>query len=146
MFMAQSLGQEDRIVKNAELSPHGGCQGLAVAGFAPLGGAPGWPSGRFEPGLAAGGERGYRKADERSEKGYKDTLSLPETSFPMRGDLVKKEPGRLAKWEEEGVYERIIARRRAENAPKFILHDGPPFANGNVHMGTALNKVLKDWW
>ncbi len=78
------------------------------------------------------------------EKGYKDTLSLPQTTFPMRGDLVANEPGRLARWEAEGLYKRIVAKRRAEGAPKFILHDGPPFANGGVHMGTALNKVLKD--
>lgn len=78
------------------------------------------------------------------DKGYKDTLSLPQTSFPMRGDLVKNEPKRLAKWEADGLYGKIVARRRAEGAPKFILHDGPPFANGDVHMGTALNKVLKD--
>jgi isoleucyl-tRNA synthetase len=78
------------------------------------------------------------------EQGYKDTLSLPQTTFPMRGDLVKNEPGRLAKWESEGLYQRIVGRRREAGAPKFILHDGPPFANGDVHMGTALNKVLKD--
>ena len=78
------------------------------------------------------------------EKGYKDTLSLPQTSFPMRGDLVKNEPKRLAQWEKDRLYERIVARRREEGAPRFILHDGPPFANGDVHMGTALNKVLKD--
>jgi len=75
---------------------------------------------------------------------YKDTLTLPQTNFPMRGDLVENEPKRLARWENEGLYEKIIARRRAQNAPEFILHDGPPFANGDVHMGTALNKVLKD--
>ena len=75
---------------------------------------------------------------------YKDTLTLPQTNFPMRGDLVENEPKRLARWENEGLYEKIIARRRAQDAPEFILHDGPPFANGDVHMGTALNKVLKD--
>jgi isoleucyl-tRNA synthetase len=75
---------------------------------------------------------------------YKDTLTLPQTTFPMRGDLVQNEPARLAKWESEGLYEKILARRRAQNAPEFILHDGPPFANGDVHMGTALNKLLKD--
>ncbi len=75
---------------------------------------------------------------------YKDTILLPRTDFPMRGDLVKREPERLARWESEGLYERIIAKRRDDGAPKFILHDGPPFANGDVHMGTALNKVLKD--
>ena len=75
---------------------------------------------------------------------YKDTLTLPQTTFPMRGDLVQNEPARLEKWENEGLYEKILARRRAQNAPEFILHDGPPFANGDVHMGTALNKLLKD--
>ncbi len=75
---------------------------------------------------------------------YKDTLSLPQTSFPMRGDLVKQEPARLEKWESEGLYERIQQRRAEQNAPRYILHDGPPFANGDAHMGTALNKVLKD--
>jgi isoleucyl-tRNA synthetase len=75
---------------------------------------------------------------------YKDTLTLPQTSFPMRGDLVQNEPARLERWENEGLYEKILARRRTQNAPEFILHDGPPFANGDVHMGTALNKLLKD--
>ncbi len=75
---------------------------------------------------------------------YKDTLTLPQTTFPMRGDLVENEPKRLEQWETDGLYAKIIARRRAENAPEFILHDGPPFANGDVHMGTALNKLLKD--
>ena len=75
---------------------------------------------------------------------YKDTLTLPQTTFPMRGDLVQNEPARLEKWENAGLYEKILARRRAQNAQEFILHDGPPFANGDVHMGTALNKLLKD--
>lgn len=79
-----------------------------------------------------------------SAKNYKDTLTLPQTTFPMRGDLVENEPKRLERWESSGLYQRIIGRRRAQNAPEFILHDGPPFANGDVHMGTALNKVLKD--
>ncbi len=75
---------------------------------------------------------------------YKDTLTLPQTSFPMRGDLVQNEPARLEAWENQNIYQKILARRRAQNAPEFILHDGPPFANGDVHMGTALNKLLKD--
>jgi isoleucyl-tRNA synthetase len=75
---------------------------------------------------------------------YKETVTLPQTTFPMRGDLVQNEPGRLAKWEHSGLYEKILAHRREQNAPEFILHDGPPFANGDVHMGTALNKLLKD--
>ena len=76
---------------------------------------------------------------------YKHTLFLPQTDFPMKGGLVDKEPKRLAQWDEEGIYERILEKRRAANSPKFIMHDGPPFANGDVHMGTALNKVLKDF-
>lgn len=75
---------------------------------------------------------------------YKDTLTLPQTTFPMRADLVDNEPKRLAAWEKAGLYKKILARRRARNSPEFILHDGPPFANGDVHMGTALNKLLKD--
>lgn len=78
-------------------------------------------------------------------KSYKDTIFLPDTTFPMRGDLTAKEPARLEKWEREKLYERITERRKAQGAPAFILHDGPPFANGDVHMGTALNKVLKDF-
>ncbi len=79
-----------------------------------------------------------------SAKSYKDTIFLPDTAFPMRGDLTSREPARLEKWENEKLYERITSRRKAQGAPSFILHDGPPFANGDVHMGTALNKVLKD--
>jgi isoleucyl-tRNA synthetase len=73
---------------------------------------------------------------------YKDTLHLPKTDFPMKADLVKREPERLRSWEESGLYERIQEARK--DAPLFVLHDGPPFANGDVHMGTALNKILKD--
>ena len=73
---------------------------------------------------------------------YKDTLLLPKTDFPMKADLVKREPERLAKWEAAGLYRQILDARIG--APLFVLHDGPPFANGDVHMGTALNKVLKD--
>jgi len=73
---------------------------------------------------------------------YKDTLLLPKTDFPMKADLVKREPERLAKWEAAGLYRQILNARIG--APLFVLHDGPPFANGDVHMGTALNKILKD--
>ncbi|MEM9017923.1 MAG: class I tRNA ligase family protein, partial [Verrucomicrobiota bacterium] len=83
-------------------------------------------------------------SDSNSPGGYKATLNLPETEFPMRGDLVKREPVRLESWEKAGLYEQIIAKRKESDAPRFVLHDGPPFANGDVHMGTALNKVLKD--
>lgn len=73
---------------------------------------------------------------------YKDTVRLPKTDFPMKAGLAQREPELLAKWEKEGLYESIQKAR--EGAPKYVLHDGPPFANGDVHMGTALNKVLKD--
>lgn len=83
-------------------------------------------------------------SDPKSGERYKNTVLLPKTDFPMRADLVKREPVRLQKWDGERLYERIQARRKAANAPRYILHDGPPFANGDVHMGTALNKILKD--
>ena len=73
---------------------------------------------------------------------YKETLNLPKTEFPMKADLIKREPARLAVWESESLYRRIQEARK--DAPLFVLHDGPPFANGDVHMGTALNKILKD--
>ncbi len=74
---------------------------------------------------------------------YKDTLNLPKTDFPMKAGLTTREPEMLAKWEADGLYEKIQEARAG--APLFVLHDGPPFANGDVHMGTALNKVLKDF-
>ena len=73
---------------------------------------------------------------------YKNTLNLPRTDFAMKADLVVREPQRLAKWEQENLYARIQTARAT--APRFVLHDGPPFANGDVHVGTALNKILKD--
>jgi isoleucyl-tRNA synthetase len=73
---------------------------------------------------------------------YKNTLNLPQTDFSMKADLVTREPERLKKWEQSGLYQAIMADRAA--APRFVLHDGPPFANGDVHIGTALNKILKD--
>ncbi|MDB6173847.1 MAG: isoleucyl-tRNA synthetase [Chthoniobacteraceae bacterium] len=73
---------------------------------------------------------------------YKETLHLPKTDFPMKADLVKREPERLARWEAAGLYRQIQDARKG--AELFVLHDGPPFANGDVHMGTALNKILKD--
>jgi len=73
---------------------------------------------------------------------YKETLNLPKTDFPMKANLATREPEMLKKWEEAGLYEQIQAARAG--AELFVLHDGPPFANGDVHMGTALNKILKD--
>jgi isoleucyl-tRNA synthetase len=73
---------------------------------------------------------------------YKDTLNLPETPFPMRGDLAKREPLWVKEWQEKGVYQRL--RQVAKGRPRFVLHDGPPYANGDIHIGTAVNKILKD--
>ena len=73
---------------------------------------------------------------------YKSTLNLPDTPFPMRGDLAKREPGWIKQWQEKRLYERI--RERAAGRPKFVLHDGPPYANGDIHIGHAVNKILKD--
>ncbi|MGB3425931.1 MAG: isoleucine--tRNA ligase [Castellaniella sp.] len=73
---------------------------------------------------------------------YRDTLNLPESPFPMRGDLPKREPGWIKEWEEKGIYKRL--RDAREGAPLFILHDGPPYANGKIHIGHAVNKILKD--
>ncbi|MDP2921638.1 MAG: isoleucine--tRNA ligase [Candidatus Omnitrophota bacterium] len=73
---------------------------------------------------------------------YKNTLNLPKTDFPMKGNLPDKEPLILKKWEEERLYELI--REKKKPGPKYILHDGPPYANGNIHIGHALNKTLKD--
>lgn len=72
----------------------------------------------------------------------KNTLNLPTTKFPMRGDLVKREPARIEHWRKTDLYGRI--QKKNAGCPKFILHDGPPFTNGDVHIGTALNKILKD--
>jgi len=73
---------------------------------------------------------------------YKKTLNLPDTPFPMRGDLARREPQRVAAWRDKGVYRRL--REVAQGRPKFVLHDGPPYANGDIHIGTAVNKILKD--
>ncbi|MDR3605109.1 MAG: isoleucine--tRNA ligase [Syntrophaceae bacterium] len=73
---------------------------------------------------------------------YKDTLNLPKTNFPMRANLPKKEPQTLQHWETVKIYDQIL--EAAQGRPKYILHDGPPYANGHIHLGTALNKILKD--
>jgi isoleucyl-tRNA synthetase len=73
---------------------------------------------------------------------YRATLNLPDTPFPMRGDLPKREPGWVQEWEEKGIYKKLRDARCGK--PKFILHDGPPYANGQIHIGHAVNKVLKD--
>ena len=73
---------------------------------------------------------------------YKKTLNLTDTSFPMRGDLPKREPQWVDSWQKNKLYEQI--RQVAKGRPRFVLHDGPPYANGDIHIGHAVNKILKD--
>ena len=80
--------------------------------------------------------------DTKAKTDYKRTLNLPETAFPMRGDLAKREPAWIARWQETKLYERL--REKCKGRPKYVLHDGPPYANGDIHMGHAVNKILKD--
>ena len=79
---------------------------------------------------------------DASKTDYKSTLNLPDTPFPMRGDLARREPGWVRDWQERRVYEAI--RAASKGRPRFVLHDGPPYANGDIHIGHAVNKVLKD--
>ena len=73
---------------------------------------------------------------------YKPTLNLPDTEFPMRGNLANREPERLQKWQDNKLYEKIRSARIGKK--RYILHDGPPYANGDIHIGHAVNKILKD--
>ena len=73
---------------------------------------------------------------------YKDTLNLPKTAFPMKGNLPNREPEMLKRWDDMDLYGRL--REAGRERPVFILHDGPPYANGDIHIGHAVNKVLKD--
>ncbi|MEM9442368.1 MAG: class I tRNA ligase family protein, partial [Pseudomonadota bacterium] len=77
-----------------------------------------------------------------NKKDYRDTVFLPKTPFSMRANLPAREPETLARWERLDLYRR--QRDASKGKEKFILHDGPPYANGHLHMGTALNKILKD--
>ena len=81
-------------------------------------------------------------ADAPVSTDYRKTLNLPDTPFPMRGDLPKREPGWVKQWNDDGVYQRLREARHGK--PRFILHDGPPYANGQLHVGHAANKILKD--
>jgi isoleucyl-tRNA synthetase len=81
-------------------------------------------------------------ADEPVATDYRATLNLPDTPFPMRGDLPRREPGWVKAWSDEGVYQRLREVRHGQ--PRFVLHDGPPYANGQLHVGHAANKILKD--
>ena len=80
--------------------------------------------------------------NQEASKNYKDTVFLPTTAFPMRGGLPQKEPEIIARWKQLDLYKRL--RQARTGREKFILHDGPPYANGNLHIGHALNKILKD--
>jgi isoleucyl-tRNA synthetase len=82
-------------------------------------------------------------APTEAERDYRDTVFLPQTGFPMRGDLPKKEPQILARWDAQDMWAKL--RAASKGRPLFILHDGPPYANGNIHIGTALNKIHKDF-
>jgi isoleucyl-tRNA synthetase len=78
------------------------------------------------------------------QKDYKSTLNLPQTEFPMRASLPTREPVQVEKWLQDKIYQRLVEKNRAAKRPKFLLHDGPPYANGSIHLGHTLNKVLKD--
>ena len=75
---------------------------------------------------------------------YKDTLNLPQTDFPMRAGLPKREPEWLQRWSDLQLYTRLRDKAKTEERTPFTLHDGPPYANGHLHIGHALNKILKD--
>ena len=79
---------------------------------------------------------------DKPSRDYRATIFLPDTPFPMRAGLPQKEPELLARWEKLGLYARL--REAGKGRTKFVLHDGPPYANGNIHLGHALNKILKD--
>ena len=82
-------------------------------------------------------------SDKEKKKGYRDTLNLPQTGFAMKANLTQREPQQRKAWEKDAIYDKIMAAR--ENAPLYMLHDGPPYANGDIHMGHVINKVLKDF-
>ncbi|MFO1472298.1 MAG: isoleucine--tRNA ligase [Turneriella sp.] len=84
------------------------------------------------------------KENKKEKNPWEHTIALPQTVYPMRADLAKRENGILALWKKENLFQKINATRKAENAPLFLLHDGPPYANGEFHTGHGLNKVLKD--
>ena len=81
-------------------------------------------------------------ADTPPQSAYRATLNMPDTPFPMRGDLPKREPAWVGNWQKNKVYEAV--RAACKGRPSFVLHDGPPYANGDIHIGHAVNKVLKD--
>ena len=92
--------------------------------------------------LLARNEMKLMTENNNSERDYSQTLNLPKTEFPMRAGLPKKEPELIAKWDEMKLYKKL--REQSRGRPKYVLHDGPPYANGTLHIGHALNKILKD--
>ena len=82
--------------------------------------------------------------DSLTDRDYRDTLFLPATEFPMRGGLPKREPDWIKRWDELNLYEKLRADAKARGAKPWILHDGPPYSNGHIHLGTAMNKIVKD--
>ena len=80
---------------------------------------------------------------ENEKKNYSETLNLPKTEFPMRGNLPEREPAVLEKQNELNVYKKLLEKNK-NTGKTFMLHDGPPYANGNIHLGHAFNKILKD--
>ncbi|MEG2377494.1 MAG: class I tRNA ligase family protein, partial [Clostridia bacterium] len=74
---------------------------------------------------------------------YNQTINLPKTDFPMRAGLPKREPAMLEKWENDEIYNKLMEKNASK--PAFVFHDGPPYANGDIHLGHALNKILKDF-
>src|SRR5574338_916091 len=103
------------------------------------------PPGPGSPPTPSGANRS--KSPESSDRApfmadYRKTLNLPDTPFPMRGDFAKREPGWIAAWQQKKLYQKI--RKKAAGRPRFVLHDGPPYANGDIHIGHAVNKILKD--
>jgi isoleucyl-tRNA synthetase len=100
----------------------------------------GWPSARTV--RAAGRLAGASDPIREDSMDYKKTLNLPSTGFPMKANLARREPEQLKQWDETHLYEQI--REASQGRVRFILHDGPPYANGHIHIGTALNKILKD--
>ena len=83
-------------------------------------------------------------AEVKDPKRYKKTLNLPKTAFPMKANLVQNEPASIKRWDKLDVYGQLRTKRKEENAEAFVFHDGPPYANGDIHLGHLLNKVLKD--
>ena len=83
-----------------------------------------------------------KKQQDKNKLGKEYPVNMPDTPFPMRGNLAKREPEWIKEWQDKKIYHRI--RKAAAGRPQFILHDGPPYANGDIHIGHAVNKILKD--